>query len=135
MDLDWAELSGSHVSRRTLLKFAGSSVAALGLAACASGNSPGSQGSQAGGTPKRGGTLTAAWNISAFTSLDPQLIVASPQMSAMVNVLEGLVRLSPSLDVEPALAKSWDVSSDGLTYTFHLRPGVKWHNGDDFTAS
>lgn len=135
MDLDWAELSGSHVSRRTLLKFAGGGAAAFGLAACgAAGNSAGSQGSQAGGKPKRGGTLTAAWNISAFTSLDPQLMVASPQMSAMVNVLEGLVRLTPALDIEPSLAKSWNVSSDGLTYTFHLRQGVKWHNGDDFTA-
>lgn len=132
MSLDWAELSGTHVSRRTLLKFAGVSAAAFGVAAC--GASTSSSGGQAGAAAKRGGTLTAAWNISGFTSLDPQLIVGQDQMSAMVNVLEGLVRLSPALSVEPALATSWKVSSDGLTYTFHLREGVKWHNGDDFTS-
>jgi peptide/nickel transport system substrate-binding protein len=130
MSLDWAELSGTRVSRRTLLKFAGAAGAALGVAACGSAGSS----AQGGTGAKRGGTLTAAWNISGFTSLDPQLIVGQDQMSAMVNVLEGLVRLGPALDVEPALARSWDVSSDGLTYTFHLRDGVKWHNGDDFTA-
>ncbi|MGH7725806.1 MAG: ABC transporter substrate-binding protein [Candidatus Eiseniibacteriota bacterium] len=36
--------------------------------------------------------------------------------------------------VEPALAQSWDVSEDGLTYTFHLRPGVRWSDGEPFTA-
>ncbi len=35
---------------------------------------------------------------------------------------------------EPALAESWDISADGLTYTFHLRPNVKWSDGQDFTA-
>jgi peptide/nickel transport system substrate-binding protein len=135
MSLNWAELSGSHVSRRTWLKFAGGAALAFGAAAC--GSPPGSsQGASGQGTSAatRGGTLTAAWNISGFTSLDPQLMVGADQMSAMVNVLEGLVRLGPALDVQPALATSWTVSSDGLTYTFHLRDGVKWHNGDDFTA-
>lgn len=37
--------------------------------------------------------------------------------------------------VVPAVAESWDVSEDGLTYTFHLRPGVKWHDGTPFTSA
>jgi peptide/nickel transport system substrate-binding protein len=36
--------------------------------------------------------------------------------------------------IEPALAESWDISDDGLEYTFHLRQGVKWHDGTEFTA-
>ena len=37
--------------------------------------------------------------------------------------------------LEPALAESWDISDDGLTYTFHLRHGVKWSDGTEFTAA
>ena len=36
--------------------------------------------------------------------------------------------------IEPALAESWDISEDGLEYIFHLRQGVKWHDGEPFTA-
>ncbi len=50
-------------------------------------------------------------------------------------VFSGLTRLSVDGTPEPALAESWDVSSDGLTYTFHLRSGVTWHTGIEFTAS
>ena len=49
-------------------------------------------------------------------------------------VFSGLTRLSADGTPEPALAESWDVSSDGRTYTFHLRSGVTWHTGIQFTA-
>ena len=49
-------------------------------------------------------------------------------------VFSGLTRLSGDGTPEPALAESWDVSSDGRTYTFHLRPDVTWHTGIKFTA-
>jgi len=133
MSKDWSELSGNHVSRRTLLKFSAGAAGLLALGACSSQQAGGSTSAQ--GKAKRGGTLTAAWNIDKFTSLDPQMAVGADQMSLLINVCEGLTRLTPTLDVEGALATSWDVSSDGLTYTFHLRRGVKWHNGDDFTSA
>jgi peptide/nickel transport system substrate-binding protein len=50
------------------------------------------------------------------------------------NVFEGLTRFAPDGSVTPALAKSWDISADGLTYTFHLNAGVKFHDGSDLTA-
>ena len=51
------------------------------------------------------------------------------------NVFEGLTRIDAAGDVVPGLAESWDVSADGLVYTFHLRQGVKYHDGTGFDAS
>jgi len=50
-------------------------------------------------------------------------------------VFSGLTRLGPGGEVLPDLADSWDVSPDGLTFTFHLHPGVIWHTGAPFTSA
>ncbi len=50
------------------------------------------------------------------------------------NVFEGLTRYQADGSVVPALAESWEISEDGLTYTFNLRAGVKFHDGTDMTA-
>ena len=50
------------------------------------------------------------------------------------NVFEGLTRISETGAVKPQLATSWDISADGLVYTFHLKSGVKFHDGTDLTA-
>ena len=50
------------------------------------------------------------------------------------NVLQGLTRIDKNGEVQPSLATSWDVSEDGLVYTFHLVEGAKFHDGADFTA-
>lgn len=134
MALDWSELSGNRVSRRTLLRFSLGGVALLGLSACGgSGRSTSNEGG-ASADAKRGGSITAAWNIDKFLTLDPQLTTGFDQLALLVNVVEGLTRLTPDLDVEGALAESWEVSPDGRTYTFSLRQGVVWHNGDEFNA-
>nr|WP_233195576.1 ABC transporter substrate-binding protein [Corynebacterium sp. 13CS0277] len=52
----------------------------------------------------------------------------------MGNVYEGLVAIDDDANVQPLLAEKWDVSDDGKTYTFHLRKGVTFSNGDAFTA-
>ncbi len=53
--------------------------------------------------------------------------------SSLVN--EGLLQMNNyTLKLEPCLAESWEISPDQLTYTFHLRHGVKWHDGQPFTA-
>ncbi len=49
-------------------------------------------------------------------------------------IFSGLTRLGPDGTVQPDLAESWDISGDGLTYTFHLRQGVTWQDGQPFTA-
>ena len=52
-----------------------------------------------------------------------------------INIYEGLTEFASDGSVIPALAKSWEISDDGLTYTFTLQSGVKFHDGSDLTAS
>ena len=74
--------------------------------------------------------LTAAPATLDFTKSGGAAI---PQ-ALIGNVYEGLVRISSQGDIEPQLATSWDLSPDRTTYTFHLRKGVHFSNGDEFTA-
>ena len=67
--------------------------------------------------------------------LDPALVDDGESSKPIVNMYEGLLKFGDSsTEVEPCLAESWDISDDGLTYTFHLRQGVKFHDGTDFNA-
>ncbi len=70
------------------------------------------------------------------TGLDPT--VAAPVAIGQVtwqNIYQGLVRLDRHGAVQPQLAESWTVSPDGLTYTFALRRGVRFHDGEPFDAA
>lgn len=66
--------------------------------------------------------------------LDPHVVTSFASILVTKNVYEGLTAIDDSLNVVPALAKSWTVSPDGKTYKFTLRDGVKFHNGEAFTA-
>ena len=67
--------------------------------------------------------------------LDPTSAAAGAIDSVLYsNVFEGLTRFGPDGSVNPGLAESWIISNDGLTYTFKLRTGVKFHDGSDMTA-
>lgn len=66
-------------------------------------------------------------------SLHPQLATDSTSSAVLINVFEGLTRLDADGKTTPAIAEKWDVSEDGLTYTFNLRD-AKWTNGDPVVA-
>ncbi|HJR66948.1 MAG TPA: ABC transporter substrate-binding protein [Gemmatimonadaceae bacterium] len=67
-------------------------------------------------------------------TLDPALATDVPSGRAVAYVFDGLTRFTPDARLEPALAERWDVSPDGKVYTFHLRRGVRFHDGTSFVA-
>lgn len=60
-------------------------------------------------------------------SFDPQIASTSDEFMIIENCFEGLVRVLDDGTVQPGVAEKWDISSDGLTYTFTLRQGAKWN--------
>ena len=71
-----------------------------------------------------------------FTTLDPQMLPASADINFCANIFDGLVEVDPDTkEIKPSLAESWDISDDGMSYTFHLKKGVKFHNEDEMKAS
>ncbi len=75
-------------------------------------------------------TRVVVSNDRDIINVDPIAISAPADYSVASLVFSGLVRVQPgTMTIEPDLAQQWDVSSDGLVYTFHLRHGVKWQRG------
>ncbi len=66
--------------------------------------------------------------------LDPQIVTDEESVMLVTNLFEGLVRADANGDIISGMAKSWDISDDGLTYTFHLISGSMWSNGVEVTA-
>ena len=71
---------------------------------------------------------------SEWSSLDPHVNFDAAAGWIQSDAYEGLITYSPNGAVIPGAAESWEVSADGKTYTFHLREGLKWSNGDPLTA-
>ncbi len=83
--------------------------------------------------PVRGGTLTFAAGADP-DSLDPQNTQSNPGEQVNRMMYDNLVRFNAKMQLEPALAESWSQSADGLSWTFKLRKGVRFHDGTPFDA-
>jgi oligopeptide transport system substrate-binding protein len=119
------------LTRRPIGAVAAAAVVALSLAGCSlfgdSGDDTGGDGDAASG-----GSITVA--VTNFAHIDPQSITFGMWLVQM-GLLEGLVLQTPDgTDVRPGVADEWEVSEDGTTYTFHLRDGIVWSNGEPLTA-
>jgi peptide/nickel transport system substrate-binding protein len=83
-------------------------------------------------------TLRVGFNGQDASTLDPHRATATQDKGAVSWLFEGLMRFPPgSADpakLEPGLAESFARSADGLTYSFRLRPGVRFHDGQELTA-
>lgn len=83
--------------------------------------------------PTHGDTIVVG-SIGDASNLIPLLASDAPSHQVAGLIYNGLVRYDKNLKLEGELAKSWEISPDGLTITFHLRHGVQWHDGAPFTA-
>ena len=98
-------------------------------------------GEQAPPPPKLSGPAVPAYgdayvegSLGDASNLIPYLASDTTSSGITGNVYDGLLRFDKNLDLVPNLAESWEISEDGLTITFKLRQGVKWHDGQPFTA-
>jgi peptide/nickel transport system substrate-binding protein len=105
-------------------------VLSLALAGCSGSSEKGSS----GGSEKGGGVLIYGKGGDAV-SLDPATVTDGESFIVTEQIYETLVEYAKdSMEIKPGLAEKWDISPDGLKYTFHLREGVKFHDGTDFNA-
>ena len=113
------------IPRLLLLPLAGGLL--LGLAGCPRRETPAEAGI-------RTQTLLVG-NGAEPADLDPQAMSAFTDSNIAYALFEALTKLDARTSAPvPAAADRWDVSADGLVYTFHIRPGARWSNGDPLTA-
>jgi len=84
--------------------------------------------------PFSGQGVLRLWDTGPLT-LDPAISADMSSHTYVMQIFSGLVRLDQELNIVPDIAESWEESLDGKTYTFHLRQGVKFHNGRDVKAA
>ena len=102
----------------------------LGMAACSGGAST------SGATSSSSGSSSVLRVAMGGEANYPDPAIAGDALTGSITILTSstLYRLTESGEMEPSAATGYDVSDDGLTYTFHLREGMKWSDGSDLTA-
>ncbi len=109
------------ISKRRLLSLAAGAACIAGLALASAAPASAQQ--------------TLRWAFQGnLNTLDPYGINETTTLGLQGNVYEGLTKRDKDLKIIPGLAERWETSADGLTWRFHLRRGVKFHNGNDFNA-
>src|SRR5665648_576 len=133
-------LSGRYSRRQVMNRAAaiGLSAAAMSTLSLAAKAAPGTTSvklvsSLQDGTPKPGGVLKVGLQADP-TALDMHAQSLTAIWHVVEHIYDGLTAVAPDLSPAPALAESWDISEDGIVYTFHLRQGVKFHDDTDLTA-
>jgi peptide/nickel transport system substrate-binding protein len=104
------------------------------LSGCTTGGNSGSGTGSSDGAPKSGGILRVATTADAV-GFDPHLVSAYSSALVIEQAYNSLLKLDQDLKLVNDLAESYEVSGDGMVYTFKLHKGVKFHNGREMTAA
>ncbi|WP_265521503.1 ABC transporter substrate-binding protein [Oerskovia flava] len=123
----------TRTTRRAGLAVVATVATAALFAACSPGEGVDVDGSGEGGSGDAGGILVAAI-AGEPDQLDPQSTSSYFSFQVLENVFDTLVAPDENLVMQPALAESWEISDDQLTWTFTLRDDVTWHDGTAFDA-
>jgi peptide/nickel transport system substrate-binding protein len=124
----------AHAPRGPLV-LAVAGLAAVALAGCGSSSKSGDGGAKSSGPAKRGGSLTIA-RIEDSQSFDKTNVFQNESIWLAEQIMESLYTVGPDgKTLKPWLATSYEKSADGLTYTFTLRPGVKFSDGKPMTSA
>jgi oligopeptide transport system substrate-binding protein len=105
----------------------------VALTGCGGGGQKAAEGDKAAGE-KSGGKVLRVNNSSEPGSLHPAKAEGTHESWPLRHLFVGLTMKEPDGKIVPAMAEKWDISQDQKTYTFHLRDGLKWSNGDPLTA-
>jgi peptide/nickel transport system substrate-binding protein len=114
----------SHLTRRWFLS------ASAGLAGLLAGSRLG----LAQDAPKSGGRLVVAADTEP-KNLNPAIVASNGVFYVASKVIEPLAEMTDEGPLRPVLATSWEPATDGKSFTFKLRPGVKWHDGQPFSSA
>ena len=120
--------------KKKLLAVVLAATMVLGLAACGGGSS--SPESSTGAAAATGGEKELKVQVGPNPeTMDPALNSAVDGGNMLLHAYECLLTVAEDGSLQPGCAESWETSEDGLTWTFHLRDGLKWSDGSDMTAN
>lgn len=104
------------------------------LPGCGDGSGSGTEGSNGLQAERKANNEIVAAIAEDLKSLDPHSSTTAGTREVLFNIYEGLFKTGPDGELIPAVAEKYTTSADGLTYTFTLRDGVRFHNGNAVTA-